>query len=202
MSNREKLMQWSDICNEVINTLLDLIVARENLGGIISPVLKASFPSQSTDYTVLWQLQKHLNILPEDVLLDIGCAKGRVISWWLFKGVKNKIIGVEGNVELAEKTAQRFRKNKNVSILGVNIFEQFPEEASIIYLYNPFEPFFIDDLKEFIYLKSPDNVRILYYNCPDVSYFLDDSRWNTKIVSVNVDWLGINNDSLAIVTKK
>lgn len=41
----------------------------------------------NTPYTALKLIFKNEIIGPDDVLVDLGCGKGRVINWWLGQGV-------------------------------------------------------------------------------------------------------------------
>jgi spermidine synthase len=43
---------------------------------------------------------------PRDVLVDVGCGKGRVINWWLSQGLRNRIVGIEINPAVAAATAK------------------------------------------------------------------------------------------------
>ncbi len=65
--------------------------------------------SASTDYGALPQIFENA-ISPSDVLVDIGCGKGRVINWWLSRGYTNRMVGLEIDSEVARQTADRLRK--------------------------------------------------------------------------------------------
>ena len=67
----------------------------------------------STDYAVFPYIFKDL-IRPEDVLVDVGCRKGRVILWWLKQGYKNEIIGIDIDKQVVQETGERFQKFNNV----------------------------------------------------------------------------------------
>jgi len=46
----------------------------------------------------------------DDVLVDVGCGKGRVINWWLSRGLRNRIVGIELEPEVASATAKRLAR--------------------------------------------------------------------------------------------
>ena len=73
-----------------------------------------------------------------DVIVDVGCGKGRVFNWLLSRGFANTMIGVELDPEIAEGCRRRLRKYANVSIIAGNILENFPDDGTIFYLFNPF----------------------------------------------------------------
>src|SRR5580704_16367679 len=60
----------------------------------------------------------HINIHPDDVLVDVGCGAGRVLNYWLSLGLPNKLIGIEYDEAVARRTAQTYRKRANVQILS------------------------------------------------------------------------------------
>ncbi len=79
-----------------------------------------------------------LEITPSDVLVDIGCGKGRVINWWLSRGADNRILGLEIEEDLAHEARERLRRYRNVTILAGNAIENLPAGATIFWLFNPF----------------------------------------------------------------
>ncbi|MGZ5896830.1 MAG: class I SAM-dependent methyltransferase [Xanthobacteraceae bacterium] len=56
-------------------------------------------------------------VRPDDVLVDVGCGKGRVLNWWLEHYPRHKIYGIEIDPELAHEARQRLHKFPNVTIL-------------------------------------------------------------------------------------
>ena len=55
-----------------------------------------------SDYHVLYDIFARVPIAKGDVLVDIGCGEGRVINFWLSRGLKNPIIGIEVVEAVAE----------------------------------------------------------------------------------------------------
>src|SRR5215470_12031173 len=68
-------------------------------------------------YYVLRAIFERVSIGPHDVLVDVGCGEGRVINFWLHRGIENQIVGVEANPEAAQDAARRYRRFRNVSIV-------------------------------------------------------------------------------------
>jgi len=65
----------------------------------------------------IFSARNGLEITPSDVLVDIGCGKGRVINWWLGLGLGNRIIGLEIEELLAieaRKRLQRYRMSTSL----------------------------------------------------------------------------------------
>ena len=89
-------------------------------------------------YHVLRDVFAQLRISPDDVLVDIGCGEGRVINFWLSRGLKNRMIGIEIDEAVARRTRRRYRKYPNVSIIHGDAIASLPAEGTVFYLYNPF----------------------------------------------------------------
>ena len=73
--------------------------------------------SSNVTYYALSLIFKGETIAPDDVLVDVGCGKGRVLNWWLSKRLPNRIVGLELDPEVAAHTRHRLRKYRNVTII-------------------------------------------------------------------------------------
>ena len=100
----------------------------EHLGAVLT---------DNTGYDVLPILFSDL-VTEKDVLVDVGCGKGRVINWWLSVYPGNRLYGIELDDVIAERTRRRLKKYKNVAILTGDACDLIPREATMFYLYNPF----------------------------------------------------------------
>jgi SAM-dependent methyltransferase len=136
----------------------------------------------STDYRQLarvFDAANGLEIRPEDILVDVGCGKGRVINWWLGRGLGNRIYGIEIDEKLAESARRRLARWPNVSIVTGDALESLPPDATILFLFNPFwwnaVELFKERLVEVYGEDSP--VRIVYFMPVFGSVFEDDPRF-------------------------
>lgn len=59
-----------------------------------------------TDYSVINTIFSLVPIGEQDVLVDVGCGKGRVINYWLSQGYTNKMVGLELDPQVAAQTVQ------------------------------------------------------------------------------------------------
>ena len=140
----------------------------------------------STDYDALPYIFRSVTISKRDVIVDVGSGRGRVINWLLNEGIDNKIIGIELDEEIAEKTRKRLRKYGNVTIVAGDALENIPEEANIFYLYNPFDGFVMEKFKNRLFdiFGSKRNITILYYNCAYRNIFESDPNWYVEILDI------------------
>lgn len=170
----------------VHNALLDL-----RYGAFLGGTRKTPYSNlgiadtANTDYAALpWIFQGIVQ--PTDVLVDIGCGKGRVINWWLDQGLRNQIVGIEIDETVARKTQRRLRRYGNVQIVIGDALSFLPEHGTLFYLYNPFDEKWLDALKHrLLPLFFQERPKILlYYNCVHVQIFKDDPQWNVEEVKL------------------
>ena len=117
-----------------------------------------------------------------DVLVDVGCGKGRVINWWLSQGLRNRMIGIEHNREVAAATAKRLRRYGNVTIVNEDATSWMPDDATVAYMYSPFGVEIMGRFKERVAEEyAGRGVTLLYWNPQFVEVFLADSRFDTEV---------------------
>src|ERR1700720_2043518 len=95
--------------------------------------------SSNVSYYALSLIFKGESFAPADVLVDVGCGKGRLLNWWLSRGLSNRIVGLEIDPEIAAHTRHRLRKYRNVTILPGDGIENLPADGSLFFLFNPFQ---------------------------------------------------------------
>jgi SAM-dependent methyltransferase len=160
------------------NALCDL-----RFGGLLRGGKQSRYPQlgayaiNNSSYSVIRHLFRG-RVTPLDVLVDVGCGKGRVINAWLAEGYSNRMIGVELDGDVAANTRDRLRRFPNVSIISGEIVANFPRDGTIFYLFNPFNASmmskFKDALKECISARSFAQATVLYYNCVHADIFASD----------------------------
>lgn len=161
------------------NALLDLRYGAFLGGTIKSPYANLGIlDTASTDYAAMPLIFEGI-VQDSDVLVDIGCGKGRVINWWLSQGLRNKMVGIELDEKVALKTQRRLRRYQNVQIIGGDALDLLPDNGTLFYLFNPFnEPWVFAFKARIAALVARHNARmILYYNCVHVDVFRRDPDW-------------------------
>jgi Methyltransferase domain len=137
--------------------------------------------TQSTDYLQLELLFKaeRVPIGDADVLVDVGCGKGRVINFWLRCGHRNPMIGIEIDPEIANLARQRLRRYPNVTILTGDVVDNLPPGATKFYLWNPFGSQAMRRFKARLLetYGQRGNVTLIYYHCVEISVFENDPNW-------------------------
>lgn len=143
---------------------------------------------ESSDYTQLETLfdRNDLRIRPDDVLVDVGCGKGRVINFWLQRGLTNRMVGLELNAEVAEQARQRLQAYPNVTILTGDALANLPADGTFLYVYNPFGASVMTAFAERLHahLRRKSEVRLIYNNCRHIDVFETDPRWRVEFLEV------------------
>lgn len=178
---------WHSCIRLIRNLLLDL-----RYGAFLGGIRKTPYAhlgiqdTANTDYAALPLIFRG-SIKESDVLVDIGCGKGRVINWWLSLGLRNSIIGIEFDEAVVRITQQRLRKYKNVRIICGDAIANLPETGTIFYLFNPFDRPWVEKLKGHLAIIFASGVSrtLFYYNCVHVCVFKDDPAWTVKEVALD-----------------
>jgi len=148
-------------------------------GGVIPTAYKVhgAHNTESVRYTLLWRMFEQVAIAPDDVLVDVGCGKGRVIGWWLFQGFRNRIIGIELDPRVATVTAARFAGVSNVRVIAGDVLDNFPAEGTLFWLANPFGTPVMRAFRDRLKQAARGEVRIIYTNARHLEAFQEDAAF-------------------------
>jgi SAM-dependent methyltransferase len=168
----------------VSDGLLDLKYCGAFLGGSVRPSPKApgAFATESTYYSVLAHIFRTVPLGKGDILVDVGCGKGRVLLWAVKHGYQNKMIGIEVNERIASGTRKRMSSFPNVEIRTLDIRQYLPKEGTYFYLYNPFEREVVAAFKKrLLQVRGDRPTTIVYYNPQYIDLFLGDPHWEVTV---------------------
>jgi len=138
---------------------------------------------QPTPYKKLEKVVEYLKLNSDDVCIDLGCGKGRVVFFFASQKVK-KVIGVElveNLVNIAMKNLKnlRIKDRATVEIFHGDVTDFNFEECTIFFLFNPFGYKTLEkvilNIKNTL-VTNPRRIRILYYN-PAHRKVLDNEDW-------------------------
>lgn len=132
--------------------------------------------TENTDYVAMKAIF-HDRIRAGDLLVEVGCGKGRVINYWLSLRLKNRIVGIEIDPDISNRTRRRLERGfPNVAIVTGDAADELPRDASLIYLANPFDRSTMEKFKGRVEERCP-SATLLYYNPVHISVFQDDPAW-------------------------
>jgi SAM-dependent methyltransferase len=122
----------------------------------------------------------------DDVLVDVGCGKGRVLNWWLSLGLHNRMVGIELNPDVAAATEKRLEKYDNVEIVNADATQAVPDDATLLYMYNPFDHDATQRFKANLEQRfRRRGITALYWKPEHVDVFRDDPRWETHMIGLS-----------------
>lgn len=98
-------------------------------------------PYATAPYAALHAILAHLKLRPDDVFVDLGCGKGRVVCCAARLAVR-EVIGVDMSSDLltiAQANVRRLRGKRSSTRLVLAKAEEFNyPEVTAVYLFNPF----------------------------------------------------------------
>ena len=124
---------------------------------------EGAFNTQSSKESFVQIFLNNVHFTEDDVLVDVGCGVGRVLSM-LHDYCRLRIIGVEIDPIIAEIARDRVKGMDNVKVVTGNILdcEQEIKDATIFYLFNPFNSDVLDKFLALVERIGRNDVRIIY----------------------------------------
>ncbi len=122
------------------NAVLDLRYGRP-LGGTVRTRYAhlGAFDTANSCYEDLPALFAAAGVTAGDVVVDVGCGKGRVLNWLLRNHPGTAVVGIELDPEIAARTRRRLRRHDAVLVIAGDAASELPAAASVCYLFNPFD---------------------------------------------------------------
>lgn len=125
-----------------------------------------------------------IDVQAEDVLVDVGCGKGRSINWFLQHFPRNSIVGIELDPTVGARTAKRLRRRTNVVVICGDATRLVPAQGTIFYAFNPFNETamqrFADTFCDVHARGGPAGRTIAYLNAKCLSVFAEDPRFSVR----------------------
>jgi hypothetical protein len=134
-------------------------------------------------YRVIESAMSGVDVTPDDVLVDIGCGLGRVFNWWLSRGWKNRMIGIERDAEIAARTRRRLQGYPNIEILTGDAVDLMPANGTVFFLANPFGEAVVEHLHDAILARTDAlQLSVVYINCQHLDVFRKSGCWSIRIL--------------------
>jgi len=152
--------------------------------------------SLNSNYDDLAAMFSKIAIKKDDILVDIGCGKGRVFNFFLHRGFKNKFIGIEVDPVIAKLAKKRLHKYSQIEIVIGAIENEgiLPIEGTVFYLFNPFSETIVKNFSDQLatkvkhgHYKMSDRPLIVYYYCYHLNIFEANPIWNVKRLDTQFD---------------
>ncbi|MGY4828024.1 methyltransferase domain-containing protein [Sphaerotilaceae bacterium SBD11-9] len=159
---------------------VDTIGYLREVGDYDDPQWRAAYVP--THYRRIVAALRHVNIGPDDVVVDLGCGLGRAVFAASWLGAR-RAVGVEIDAALVDKARQSQRnsrlKDRDIEFVCAPAQAYSLDDVTVIYMFNPFGSGIMKEVIEHLeesLAKRPRNLRIVYEN-PLYSAPLDASRY-------------------------
>lgn len=141
-----------------------------------------AYATQSTHYIWLDKIFQSMPLKKDAVFVDIGCGEGRVLTYLYNRGFRGKMTGIELDPDVAETARQRTARCPNITVLNINALESAAvlEDATVVYLFNPFNEEILSSFVELLERTAKHPV-VVYY-CNDLYRKVLDKRENWQIL--------------------
>ncbi|HZQ82817.1 MAG TPA: class I SAM-dependent methyltransferase [Gaiellaceae bacterium] len=136
----------------------------------------------NSDYGDLSILFAAADVQPRDVIVDVGCGKGRSLNWLLAHHPQNTLIGIELDPKICADTAKRLRRQRQVTIRCGDATGLLPPEGTLFYLFNPFDETVMARFRDAVAAEPRQRARIVYYNAKELHVFEADPRFAVRRV--------------------
>ena len=147
-------------------------------------------------YVSLLRIVRLFSPTPNDIVYDLGCGLGRALFIFSVSKVR-KVVGIEFNesiYKLLEINKNTFRgPNEIIDIQNTDALKANLDQATVIYMYNPFGKTTMDELAQRIeesLTRHPRTLKIIYWHplhldsLSKIKHFQIDKKFtaNTKRV--------------------
>ena len=141
---------------------------------------------QSTDvhnigYRGVADAMRGIPVAPEDVLVDVGCGRGRVLNYWLSLGLANRLVGIELDPALAAETRTRLRRFPQVEVRTGDAVELTPTDATVCFLFNPFGGAVLRRWRDETTKRARGQLRVIYVHPLHRGAFEEARGWSVRV---------------------
>lgn len=166
-ARRKRPKLWFRVCELWLDVWYGLTTRgfiRSDASGF-SPA--AVHPYAATPWNIARRALDQLQLGPEDVFVDYGCGRGRVLAIALRRGVR-RAVGIEIVPALAEDARRNLRRYRTrCEIIEANAAQiPAPDDATVIYVFNAFPTPVLADVVERIresLSRHPRSLQFLTY---------------------------------------
>jgi SAM-dependent methyltransferase len=138
----------------------------------------------NADYEDLEVLFAAAGLRPEDVVVDVGCGKGRVLNWLLSRSPRSRVYGLELDPDVCAATARRLRRHRQVTVRCGDATELLPPDGTLFFLFNPFDETVMRRFAAALLALPEGPRRVVYHNCKFVDVFREDPRFEVEPIAL------------------
>lgn len=137
----------------------------------------AHYPVQSISYPYLEMLPELLQLSRDDCFVDIGCGYGRLLGYLSLNSNCGELVGIDLNAEAIRIARIVESRLNNVTILEGDATLLVPENATALFLFNPFDEGVLTAFLEKVEATCKKGTRVDYLFPEHERVFIERSRW-------------------------
>ena len=134
--------------------------------------------THSTHYVFLKRIFSHVTLDPSDMLLDVGCGKGRVLAFLLKQKYMCTLYGIEHNTEVGKIAVDWTKRYPQVNIIVGDAFQLDYNAYTVLTLARSFHPvtyeLFVKQLEET--MRHPIRL-VSWYDQGSMRFMRDRPGW-------------------------
>jgi len=136
----------SFIILSLIDGVIDLFICKKSLVKYVPSIFRdeekgiGGTGSQSTFYFFLKRVFSNVEVKDSDIIMDVGCGKGRVIAFLLKHNKSCRLFGIEHNGEIADIAREWTKRYERVQIFTGDALKHDYNPYTVLTLGRPFLP--------------------------------------------------------------
>lgn len=174
------------LINGFFDRLLNIDAAWSRPRGSIDPTKPS--PYEASSYSTLREVERCLNLGPDDTFYDIGCGVGRSICYYAHRGISS--VGVEFDRQLATRAELNIRSLRGphspVTVICEDATTVDYAGATAFYLFNPFPSEVLCRFLENIRSSNPGSKMRIAYCFPIHSAVIDQDECSSLYHTMSV----------------
>ena len=143
--------------------------------------------SMATRYLILKKIFDKVEIKDSDSFIDVGCGKGRVLAYLIYRGYKCAISGIEIN-EISGKVAEEWTsKYPQIKFMIGDAFKLNYNDYTVLFFGRPFLPVTFLEFIELIESQLEHPIWLIYWVDQQSGYLLDHRPGWTMVWHDEID---------------
>lgn len=137
--------------------------------------------SEPMRYWALDEVLGDLKFKADDSFIDVGCGKGRVLAYMIYKKHPCKINGVELKEDVAEICSDWAKSYDNINVMCANAFEIDYNSYTHLFMYNPFTKNILPDFIELLEQQLNHDIKLIFFGNNVIYNILEDREgWSVE----------------------
>ena len=171
------------VCSRLLNAMdsaIDKRICGESLVEYVPSIFRddkngvGGTGSQSTRYMILKRVFSHVTLTPQDVFLDVGCGKGRVLAFLIREKCPCPLYGIEHNPEVSRVVEAWTARYPQTKIMAGDALLLDYDPFTVLMIARPFLPktflSFVERLEQTV--KHP--ITLIYWVDQQSGHLLKD----------------------------